>query len=405
MNGGIAANYCSHKTLSGCLPPICERLFLVMSMLTPSIIARESLMILKNNCVVGSLVYKGDTSNFTAQAVGDTVTIRKPAVFTVGSFTSSITTQTVNEASTSLTLDQHFDTSIELTSKQMTLELSDFSKQVIEPVMVAFAETIDSYLYSKYTQIYNVNGDGNLNTVADLADLDRALMVAKVPMSGRVGFLSPLTKSRFLSIDNLNRLDTRGDAGLAGLRDAMLGRVMNIDFYGAQSVPSHTAGVPGGTPLASGTAPTLTAPALSSTVTIAGGGASGTFKAGDILSFAGISGTYAVQADVTLNGSGVGSLTVTPALAGTIASAAVTVKASHAANIVGHPRGISFVCVPLELPHNTAGPAMAGSANWDGLSIRVVRGYDINSKKNIISFDSLVGAKVTDPRLLTRFDA
>jgi len=48
---------------------------------------------------------------------------------------------------------------------------------------------------------------------------------------------------------------------------------------------------------------------------------------------------------------------------------------------------------------------MAAALNWNGLSIRVVRGYDINSKKNIISFDTLVGAKVTDPRLLVRFDA
>lgn len=374
-------------------------------MLTPSIIARESLMILKNNTVAASLVFKGDTSNFTAQAVGDTVTIRKPAVFAVNSFTGSISTQTVNEASTTLTLEQHFDTSVELTSKQMTLELSDFSKQVIEPVMVAFAEAIDSYLYSKYVQIYNVNGDGTLNGVSDLADLDRVLMTNKVPNSGRVGFLSPLTKSRFLSIDNLNRLDTRGEAGLAGLRDASLGRVMNIDWYGAQAVPSHVPGVPGGTANGTGTAPSVTSPALTSTVTVAAGGASGTFKAGDIITFAGHSQTYAVQADVTLSGAGAGSIVVAPALVQNITNAAITVKAAHAANIVGHPRGVSFVCVPLELPVNTASNDMAAGLNWDGLSIRVVRGYDITSKKNIISFDTLVGAKVTDPRLLVRFDA
>jgi len=367
-------------------------------MLTPSIIARESLMILSNNTVVASLVFRGDNADFNSgYAVGDTITIRKPAQFVLNEFGGSISTQTVNENSVSLTLEKHFDMSIELTTKELTLELSDFSKQVIEPAMVTFAEGIDSYLYSKYVQISDVNGDGTLSTVADLAEVDRALMVKKVPLSGRVGFLSPLTKSRFLSIDNLNRLDTRGEAGLAGLRDAALGRVMNIDWYGAQAVPSHTPGVPGGTPTATG--------ALgATTVTVASGGAAGTFKAGDIITFAGHATTYAVVSNVTLSGAGGGSVAISPALTVAITSAAVTVKGAHAANIVGHPRGLSFVSVPLALPMDTAGANMAAALNWNGLSIRVVRAYDITSKKNIISFDTLVGAKVTDPRMLVRFD-
>jgi hypothetical protein len=365
-------------------------------MLIPSIIARESLMLLSNNTVAASLVFRGDTSNFTGAAVGDTITIRKPANFAVNTFTSSISTQTVDETSVALQLEKHFDISIELTSKSSTLELQDFSRQIIEPAMINMAEAIDTYLYSKYFQISDWNGDGTLSTISDLADLDRALMVKKVPMTGRVGFLSPLTKSRFLSIDNLVRLDTRGDAGLAGIRDASLGRVMNIDWYGAQSVPSQVAGVLGGTPTATGSL-------ASSTVTIASGAASGTFKQGDIVTFAGHTTTYAVQADLTLS-SGAGTLTISPALTVAVSGAAVTLKASHACNIVGHPRGISLVSVPLELPFDTEGSNMAAIMNWNGFNIRVARKYDISSKKNIISFDTLVGAKVTDPRLLVRFD-
>jgi hypothetical protein len=172
---------------------------------------------------------------------------------------------------------------------------------------------------------------------------------------------------------------------------------MNIDWYGAQAVPSHTPGVPGGTPTATG--------ALgATTVTVASGGAAGTFKAGDIITFAGHATTYAVVSNVTLSGAGGGSVAISPALTVAITSAAVTVKGAHAANIVGHPRGLSFVSVPLALPMDTAGANMAAALNWNGLSIRVVRAYDITSKKNIISFDTLVGAKVTDPRMLVRFD-
>ena len=376
-----------------------------MAMLTPSIIAKESLMLLQNNTVAAALVFRGDTSNFTGAAVGDTITIRKPANFAVNTFSTGgqITTQTVNETSVALQLEQHFDISVELTSRQTTLELTDFSRQIIEPAMVNMAEAIDSYIYTKYTQIYDWNGDGTLNSVADLADLDRALMVKKVPMTGRVGFLSPLTKSRFLSIDNLQRLDTRGTQGLAAMTDASLGRVMNIDWYGAQSVPTHTPGVIGGTPLGTGTAPVSTLPVTTSTITVSGAASTGTFNAGDILTFAGLSQTFAVVSSVTMVG-GAGSVVISPALPQNISGAAITVKAAHAANIVGNARGLSLVSVPLELPFDTEGSNMAAIMNWNGFNIRVVRKYDITTKKNIISFDTLVGARVTDPRLLIRYD-
>lgn len=364
------------------------------NLLTPSIIAQESLMILSNNLVAASLVHRGDTQNFLGAKVGDTITIRRPASFTVNEFTSTISPQGIVESSVPLVLEKHFDISVELTSRQLTLNLTDFSRQVVEPAMVAMAEQIDSYIYSKYVEINEITGDGNLNSVADLADLDRKLMVQKVPMAGRVAFLNPLTKARFLSIDNLVRQDTRGAAGLTGLTEASMGRVMGIDFYGAQAVASHTPGSPGGTPVGTGTLG-------STTVTVASGGNAGTYRAGDIISFANHSQTYTVVNNVTLNGSGAGTLTISPALVQAVTSSAITLRTAHAANIVGHPRGISLASVPLELPMEAGN---AATLNVNGINIRVVYKYDITTKKNIISFDAIMGAKVTDPRLLCRFD-
>lgn len=364
------------------------------NLLTPQVIARESLLILSNNTVAASLVHRGDTANFLGAKVGDTITIRRPATFTVNEFTSSISPQGIVEQSVPLVLEKHFDISVELTSKQLTLNLTDFSAQVVSPAMVSMGEQIDSYLYSKYTEINEIAGDGTLNSVADLAEVDRKLMTQKVPMSGRVGFLSPLTKARFLGIDSLNRLDARGTAGLTALQEASMGRVMGIDWYGAQSVAAHVAGVPGGSPVGTGTLG-------STTVTVASGGNAGTYRAGDIITFANHTQTYAVVGNVTLNGSGAGTLTISPALTTAVTSQAITLQASHPANIVGHPRGISLASVPLELPMEPGGAAVM---DYNGINIRVVYKYDITSKKNIISFDCLVGAKVTDPRLLVRFN-
>ena len=55
--------------------------------LTADIIAREALMILENNCVMGGLVYRGYeeefAKNINGYEVGDTISVRRPTDFTV----------------------------------------------------------------------------------------------------------------------------------------------------------------------------------------------------------------------------------------------------------------------------------------------------------------------------------
>lgn len=362
----------------------------------PNVVAREALMILSNNLVATNLVNTTYASEWSGAKKGDTITIRKPASFRIDEFTSTTSPQGVSETSTTLTLEKIFDATIEITAKEMTLELNDFSSQIVSPLMVDMAQKIDEYILSKYVETNEITGDGNLNSVGDLAGVNQKLMEMKLPMSARQGLFSPSATTKFLSIENLTKLDTRGAEGLSALRDAQLGRVMMIDWFASQNVPRHVAGVPGGTPAG-------TASAGATTVTVASGGAAGTFKKGDIVTFAGLTGNYVVTADATLNGSGAGSITIYPALTATISGAVISVAATHDANLVGNWKALSFASVPLELPINNA--SQAARMSYNGISIRVVYDYNSSSKKNTISFDVLAGAKVTDPRLLTRFYA
>ena len=64
--------------------------------LTPDIIAREALMILRNNAVMANLVHRDYSSEFVG-GVGDTITIRKPASFEAKEFNNAITVQDVTE--------------------------------------------------------------------------------------------------------------------------------------------------------------------------------------------------------------------------------------------------------------------------------------------------------------------
>lgn len=359
----------------------------------PKVIAAESLRILTNELVVGNMVYRGDTSAFTAVKQGDTVTIRKPASFEVKEFTGTTEPQGINEGSTSITLEKHFDTTIEITSKEMTLELNDFAEQVIKPVMLQFAETIDSYLCSKYAEVNDIIGSGTAS-IDSLVDVDTKLMEKRVPAAGRAGLVGPVTKGRILKLQDLYRADARGDAGTA-LRTASMGEIFGVDYFAAQGVKRHEPGNPGAGAKADG--------AKGATqVAISGGTAGGTFKRGDVITFAGGTETYSVLKDVTLSGAGAGILDLNRELERAVSAAAVSVAAAHYGNLVGNFRGLSLAVVPLALP--IAGSADAAIVNYNGLAIRVVRDYDSQHKMNTISFDALLGAKVTDPRLLARYN-
>ncbi len=111
--------------------------------LTPDIIAKEALMVLENNLVMAGLVVHRDYSPEFAK-VGDTITIRKPAKFIAKNFAGQISRQDVEECSTTVKLDRWRDFSVDVTSKELTLDIRDFSVQVVTPAMQAIAQAVDS---------------------------------------------------------------------------------------------------------------------------------------------------------------------------------------------------------------------------------------------------------------------
>ncbi|MFQ8759322.1 MAG: P22 phage major capsid protein family protein [Intestinimonas sp.] len=112
--------------------------------LTPSVVAREALMVLENNLVMANLVHRDYSDEFVQ--VGDTVTIRKPAKFTAKNFAGAIVRQDASEGSVAVKIDRHRDVSFEVTSREMTLDIRDFSSQLIAPAMRAIAQAVDEDL-------------------------------------------------------------------------------------------------------------------------------------------------------------------------------------------------------------------------------------------------------------------
>lgn len=355
--------------------------------LTPSVIGREALMILENNLVATSLFNRGQTSTFTGAKVGDTISIRKPASFTAQEFTSTTTTQNATETSTSMVLEKHFDVTFGVTSKDWTLELEDFSRQLVEPAVVAIAQGIDAYILGKYTGIETFVGTAGdpPDSLADLASVDKKLNDQKVPVTDRIGIVDSQAKADMLGISAVVQAEQRGDGGRA-LREASLGRVMGIDWYMSQNVQSHDSAPPASWLVNSASV------AIGDT-TVAVDGGSGTPIVGDLFTVAGDTTQYVVVSYAA------STITFSPsAVVAWADNAALTFIADHVANIAGHPFGLTVAVVPLELP---AGAARAEYISDRNLGIRVVYDYSTSTKTDTISLDVLCGAKVQQPDLLT----
>ena len=369
------------------------------TILTPSVIAREALMLLESNLVFGNLVFRGHQDDFTGGKVGDTIQVRGPANFTADEYDgASLTIQDATESSVNVTLEKHFDVSFKVTDREATLAIEDFSQQLLNPAMLAIAEAVDAYVASKYVEVYNIVGTAGdpPDSLADVVAIDQKLNEARVPLGSRVNVMTPQAKADLFEIPSFAEADKRGDDGTA-LREASLGRFLGMDHFMNQNIQSHTAGSLTGTIAVSG------AHALGATsVTLAtDGGEAIDLNHGDVITFSGDTQTYAVTADLTVGASSSGDVAISPGLqvalsGGETVSVAV---ADHVANLAFHPNAIVLAAVPLALPQ---GAGRAEFVQHRGLGIRVVWDYDKDAKSDVVSVDILAGAKVQDPRLITR---
>lgn len=277
------------------------------TILTPNIIAKEALMQLRKNAVMANLVHRDYAKEFV-KGVGDTITIKKPATFEAKEFAAQIELQDAKESSVAIKMDKLLDVSFAVTSKELTLDIADFSEQFIVPAMKAFADKIDKYLIALQADVTNrVNTSG---ARADIVAARKYLTDNAVPLTDRKYVYNADVEADLLMTDLFINASQVGDNGTA-LREASLGRKFGMDFYVDQNI-------------------------------------------------------------------------------GTAAST------SDPMALAFHKNAFALVTRSLELPSDKADGHIE---NYDGFGIRVMSGYDINTKKQIVSLDMLCGVKLLDANL------
>lgn len=370
------------------------------TLLTTNIIANEALLRLRNILFGRNLVYS-DYSN-TFQKQGDTIRVKRPSVFVANEFSGTIATQNVTEDSVNVTLNHLADVSVVVTSKEKALNISDFNKQILDPAMEAIAQKIDADIFTEfYKDIpYFVGTSGTTpNDLVNMSDATLLMNNNKVPLAGRVAVWDPAANSKFSIMPAIVNAEKSGST--QALREGSIGRVQGLENYMTQNVQTHTSGT-----FTAVSTPKINTLAVvgSTTLVLKGGSGTETIKQGDIFTVTSVGKKYyyAAAANATASGGVVSVTTTTKVLVAHAVDDVIIfpdkTAGGHVANLAFHPNACAFVARPLEAPAGLN----AYTASFEGISIRVVGGYDVNTKVETYSFDTLYGIKVVFPELATR---
>ena len=396
------------------------------SILTIDMITRKSLEILENNLVITRNVNRQYDDSFAVEGakIGSTLRIRLPdrALVTDG---AALQVQDDNEQFTTLTVASQKHIGVNFTSAELTMQLDDFAERVLKPRISQLASSIDADVANAYKTIGNTVGTPGTtpSTSLVLLQAQQKLNENAAVMSPRYATVNPAANAGL--VEGLKGLFNPQDTISKQFKNGMMGTgVLGFDEINmSQSIKQFTTGSRGAT------GATLSASVSSqgaTTIAITGGGNAGTVKIGDVFT---VAGCYAVNpqtrestgslfqfvatANVTLGSSGEGNITVAPIYTATNALATVdsfpasgaavvfvgAASSTYAQNLVYHKDAITFATADLLLPQ---GVDMAARAVHNGISLRVVRQYDINNDRMPCRIDVLYGYNTIRPQMAVR---
>lgn len=357
-------------------------------------IARRLLPRLIENLVFPNLVYK-DYSNEFVKGKGSRIQVKKPVVLKSEDFDQSTGTkaQDVVEDSTEVALDKLATVDVEFSTIQMVTNVDDLDRLFLEPAAVALAEKINADGLELYKDIPYCTGTAGTtpSTLNDIADARRMLNVNKVPVKGRIAIWDPEADANFTTIPAIVNAEKSGST--QALREGSIGRVMGLENYMAQDVKKHKGGSLAGSTDLKAKSKT---DAGKTQIILTKSSLEGDLKKGDILTI--LKNSYVVTQDTKASSNDI-TVDIYPALKTDVTtSTTIKIEAPHTANLVFNPNAFAFVTRPLPSPAGVE----AYTTSYNGITLRVVRGYDMHFKKEMLSMDVLYGYATMYPELATR---
>jgi hypothetical protein len=393
------------------------------SILTIDMITRKALEILENNLVITRNVNRQYDDSFAVEGakIGSTLRIRLPdrALVTDG---AALQVQDDNEQYTTLTVNNQKHIGVNFTSAELTMQLDDFAERVLKPRISQLASSIDADVANAYKTIGNSVGTPGTtpSTSLVLLQAQQKLNENAAVMSPRYATVNPAANAGL--VEGMKGLFNPTDTISKQFKNGMMGTgVLGFEEINmSQSIKQFTTGTRAATGNTTGAAVTSEG-ATTLTLTV---GSGELIAAGDVFT---IADCYAVNPQtrestgslfqfVALSSSTTtttATVTVAPIYSASNALATVntlpaTGKAvvfvgaastQYAQNLVYHKDAITFATADLLLPQ---GVDMASRAVHNGISLRVVRQYDINNDRMPCRIDVLYGYSTIRPQMGVR---
>ena len=390
------------------------------SLLTIDMITRKSLEIFENNLVITRNINREYDDSFAVQGakIGSTLRIRLPdrALVTDG---AALQVQDDNEQYTTLPVSNQKHVGINFTSAELTLSMDDFAERVLKPRISQLAATVDADVASVYKQCFSSVGTPGTVPATSLVLLQgqQKLNETAAMMSPRYATVNPAANAGLVEgmkglFNPTNTISRQFKTGMMG--EGLLGyEEVNM----SQSIQVHTTGTRTG----AHTITTTVSTQGQATLSITGSG-SQTIVAGDVFT---IADCYAVNPQTRqttgslqqfvcteLNTAGGGSYTlvkIAPAIytashalatvdsfpiAGKTVTFVGTASTQYPQNLIYHKDAFALATADLIMPQ---GVDMASRQVHNGISMRIVRQYDINNDRMPCRVDVLYGYAAIRP--------
>jgi len=365
---------------------------------------------------------RDDDDSFAVEGakIGSTLRIRLPdrALVTDG---AALQVQDDNEQYTTLAVSSQKHIGVNFTTAELTMQLDDFAERVLKPRISQLAASIDADVANSFRFIGNSVGTPGTTPATSLVLLQaqQKLNENAAVMSPRYATVNPAANAAL--IEGMKGLFNPVSAISKQFKNGMFGEgILGYDELNmSQSIKQFTTGSRTGTLTMNAAVTTEGA----TTMVITGLGST-VIKAGDVFT---VADCYAVNPQTRES---TGSLFQFVALADVTASTTATVtvaamySASHALatvdtlpqsgktvtflgspstqypqNLIYHKDAIAFATADLLMPQ---GVDMASRQVHNGISLRIVRQYDINNDRLPCRIDVLYGYSVIRPQMAVR---
>lgn len=396
------------------------------SLLTIDMITAKALEIFENESAILRNVNRQYDDSFAVQGakIGTTLRIRLPdrALVTDG---AALQVQDDNEQYTTLTVSSQKHIGLNFTTAEMTMQLDDFAERVLKPRVSQLATTVDADLASVYQYVGNSVGTPGTtpSTSQVILQGNQLLNENAAPLDQRYMTVNPAANAGL--VEGMKGLFNPVSTVSKQFKSGMMGEgILGLDEINmSQNIRQFTTGSRSAT---GGTLSAAVTTEGATVIAVTGAGNNAVVKAGDVFTVAdcnlvnpqtrettGSLFQFVNLVEVTLSGAGAGNLTVAPMYSASQALATVDVlpqngkavvfrgaaSTAYAQNLIYNKNAFTFASADLLMPQ---GVDMASRQVHNGVSMRIVRQYDINNDRMPCRLDVLYGFSAIRPQAAVR---